>query len=161
MILVMKIENRRAYYDYSLGERIEAGMVLTGAEMKSVRLGRINLNQSFIRIINSEVYLVNANIPPARGADPRTYEPTRSRKLLLHKKEVERIEGILTSKGTKGVPGNLTIVSVLCYIKHGLAKLEIAIAQGKKEYEKREAIKQRDMERDLQREFRGKDVDIS
>lgn len=154
----MKIENRKVLYEYVLGERFEAGLVLTGSEIKAIRGGRMLLAHSFIRVLGDGVYLVNAHIPAPPGADIRTYQPDRSRKLLLHKKEIQRIMGILASKGSKGISGNLTVAPVSCYIKHGVAKLELAIARGKKQHEKRELLKQKDIERDVEVQLRGKDI---
>lgn len=154
----MKIENKKAFHDYSFLEKIEAGIVLTGSEAKAVREGRIILGQSFVKIIGNEAWLVNAHIPPIAGADTKRYDPLRSRKLLLHKKQLERVKGFLTTMGSKGVSKNLTVVPVSCYITHNRVKLEIAIARGKKEYEKREDLKKRDMDRDVEIELRGKEI---
>lgn len=139
-----KIINRRAKFDYQLLKKLEAGMALTGAEVKSVKAGNIRLAGSFVRIYDGEVWLHNAYISPYAYADNRDYEPARARKLLLHKKELINLERQIKEK-------NLTLVPVSCYTKHNRVKLEIALARGKKGYEKREAIKKRDLEREIGR----------
>lgn len=142
----MKITNRRAFYDYEILERLEAGINLYGAEVKAVRLGHANLAGSHVRIIGSEAYLVNAKILPYQYARPEGYDETRTRKLLLHKSEIislkSRIEG-----------ANLTLVPLSLYIKDGFVKAEIALAKGKKAFEKKEAKKRRDLERELEAEL--------
>lgn len=140
----MKISNRRAYHDYNILETFEAGINLTGAEVKSIKGERMSLEGSFIKIMGSEIYLVNAQIYPYPYARPEGYDPKRSRKLLLHKKEIISLKTKLASTG-------LTIVPIECYNSHGFIKLKIGLAKGKKEYEKREKIKKRDMERDIRR----------
>ncbi len=139
-----KITNRRARYDYQLLKKFEAGIVLAGPEVKSVKAGHIKLAASFVRIYDGEIWLHNAHISPYAFADNRDYEPTRTRKLLLHKKELINLERQIKEK-------KLTIVPVSCYTKHRKVKLEIALARGKKQYEKREAIKRRDIERETKR----------
>lgn len=144
----MKITNRRAYYDYQLFDRIEAGINLNGAEVKAVRLGHADLKGSFVKIIGSETYLVNVKIFPYQYARPEGYDETRTRKLLLHKKEI-----IALKSKTEG--SNLTIVPVSIYTKRNLIKAELALAKGKKKYDKKEAIKKKDIERDLEVELEG------
>lgn len=148
----MRIINRRAFYDYHLFDRFEAGIHLTGPEVKSVKGGQMSLDGAFVKIVGSEAYLVNAQIfpypharPPAGGDN---YDPRRTRKLLLHKKEIIALK-------TK-VQSGLTLVPLNCYNKQGLVKLEIALAKGKKQYEKREAKKREDLRRELEVEYRGK-----
>ena len=138
----MKIINRRAKYDYNLLEKFEAGIALTGPEVKSIRSGRLDLAQSFVRLIDGEVWLINAHIHPYPFTDNRDYDSRRRRKLLLHKKEILKIQQRIKEKG-------LTLVPVSCYTKGDKIKLEIALAKGKKKYEKREAIKKRDLEREI------------
>ena len=145
----MKVVNRRARRDYQILEKYEAGIALTGAEVKSVKGGRIKLEESFIRIKDTEAFLLNAHIPPYLPAGSRGYDPLRDRRLLLRKKEILTLSLQTTRSG-------LTIVPLSCYTKRGLVKLEIALAKGKKKYEKREAIKRRDIEREMERELRGK-----
>jgi SsrA-binding protein len=142
-----KIINRRAGYDYQLSEKFEAGIVLTGAEVKSVKAGHIKLEEAFVQIRDNEAWLINAHIHPYAFADNRDYEPTRSRKLLLHKNELLKISQQVTQKG-------LTVVPVACYNKHNRVKLEIALGKGKKKYEKREALKQKDIQREVEGQMR-------
>lgn len=138
-----KVVNRRARYDYQLLERFEAGMVLTGAEVKSVRAGRLQLDQAFVKLIGREAYLVNALIHPYLPAHSSGYQPKRTRKLLLHKNQLLKLAQQSKEKG-------LTIVPVSCYTKAQRIKLEIALAKSKKKYQKREAIKKRDLEREIE-----------
>lgn len=137
----MKITNRRAYTDYSLLERLEAGIHLLGAEVKAVKLGHADITGGHVRITSSEAYLIGSKIYPYQYARPESYDEGRTRKLLLHKRELM----VLKSK-TDGQ--NLTIVPVSLYTRSGFIKLEIAVAKGKKQYEKRDAIKKRDIQRD-------------
>jgi SsrA-binding protein len=137
-----KIINRRAPYDYQLLEKFEAGIVLSGPEVKSIRAGHLHLEQAFIQIKNGEAWLFNAHIHPYKFADNRDYDPTRPRRLLLHKNEILKLVQQTTQRG-------LTIIPVSCYTKGNKIKLEIALAKGKKKYEKREAIKKRDLEREM------------
>ena len=136
-----KIINRRAKFDYQLLKGLEAGIALTGAEVKSVKTGHIKLVGSFVRIHDGEVWLHNAYISPYAYADNRDYDPSRARKLLVHKKELINLERQIKEK-------KLTLVPVSCYTSHNRVKLEIALAKGKKKYEKREAIKRRDLARE-------------
>jgi len=142
----MKITNRRAFYDYQLFERLEAGINLNGAEVKAVRLGNADLKGSFVKVIGSEAYLINAKIFPYEYARPEGYDETRTRKLLLHKKEI-----IALKSKTEGA--NLTIVPVSIYTKRNLIKVELALAKGKKKYDKKEAIKKRDILRETEQEL--------
>lgn len=139
----MKVVNRRAFYDYQILEKIEAGIVLTGPEVKSVRLGQIHLEEAFCQIKDGEVWLFNAHIHPYKFAREEDVDPRRPRKLLLHKKQILKLNQQLGSKG-------LTIIPLSCYTRHGKIKLEIALAKGKKKYEKKEAIKKRELEREIQ-----------
>ncbi len=145
----MAITNRHAYHDYNILQTIEAGINLLGAEVKSVKGGKMSLEGSFIKIIGSEIYLVNAEIFPYPYARPEGYQARRTRKLLLHKKEIISLK-------TKLAGEKLTLIPLECYNSRNLVKLRIALAKGKKEYEKREKIKRRDMEREIARDFRGK-----
>jgi len=138
----MRILNRRASYDYQLLEKFEAGIVLNGSEVKSVRAGHLHLEEAFCQVKNGEVWLFNAHIHPYKFADNRNYDSRRARKLLLHKKEMLKLAQYSSQKG-------LTIVPVSCYTKGNKIKLEIALAKGKKKYEKREVIKKRDLEREI------------
>lgn len=145
----MKIINRKARFNYEFLEKIEAGIVLTGQEVKSVKEGRMDLLNAHVRIINSEAILVGANIPAYRFARPENYEPDRSRKLLLRKKETLNLQKKMESK-------NLTLIPVSCYTNRGRIKMELALARGKKQHEKREKIKKRDIQREQEREVRIK-----
>lgn len=145
----MSITNCHAYHDYHILQTIEAGIRLLGAEVKSVRAGKMSLEGSFIKIIGSEIYLVNAEIFPYPYARPEGYEARRTRKLLLHKSEIISLK-------TKLAGEKLTLIPLECYNCRSLVKLKIALAKGKKEYEKREKIKKRDLDRQVERELRGK-----
>lgn len=145
----MRITNRKAFYDYNILDRFEAGVHLVGAEVKSLRGGHGKLEGSFVRIIGSEVYLVNAQIFPYIYARPEGYDPKRTRKLLLHKKEIISLK-------TKLEGANLTLIPLSWYNSGPLIKLEVGLARGKKQYEKREAKKREDQKRELEQEFRGK-----
>lgn len=145
----MKISNRKAFHDYNITDTYEAGINLIGAEVKSIRGSRMSLEGAFVKIIGSEVYLVNAQIFPYSFARPEGYDPKRTRKLLLHKKEIISLK-------TKLAGAKLTIVPLECYNSHGLIKLKIGLAKGKREFEKREKLKKRDLEREVRRELRGK-----
>ncbi len=143
----MKITNRKATFDYQLAEHFEAGINLFGAEVKAVREGHVDLTGSFVRIIGNEAYLVNANIFPYEHARPETYDPRRTRKLLLHKKEIISLKGKMDG-------ANLTVVPVSMYTTHGLIKAELALAKSKKKFEKRESIKKKDINRHIEEELR-------
>lgn len=138
----MKVFNRRFRRDYREIEKYEAGIVLDGAEVKSVRNGRINLDDSFVKILGAEAYLINAQIPIYQYSRPQGYDARRTRKLLLHKKEILRLKTKLSSAA------GLTIVPICCYNKGDLIKLEIALAKGSKNFEKRRLEKRRDIERE-------------
>jgi SsrA-binding protein len=145
----MKIFNKKATYEYTITERFEAGVTLTGAEVKSIKGGHAKLEGSFVRIIGSEAYLVNAQIFPYIYARPEGYDPKRTRKLLLHKSEIIRLKSKLEG-------ANLTLVPLSWYTKGPLVKLEVGLARGKKQYEKREVKRKEDQKRELERDFRGK-----
>lgn len=142
----MKISNKRAFFDYQLLERFEAGISLNGAEVKAVKGGHADLTGSFVRIIGSEAYLINAKIFPYKYARPEGYDEQRTRKLLLHKSQI-----IALKSKTEGQ--NLALIPVSLYTKHGLIKLEVALGKGKKKYEKKEAKKRKDIERELEQEL--------
>ncbi len=142
----MKISNRRAFYDYQILERFEAGINLYGAEVKAIRLGHADLTGSFVKIIGSEAYLVNAKIFPYQYARPEGYDERRTRKLLLHKSEI-----IALKSKTEGA--NLAIVPLSLYTTKSFIKVELALGKGRKKFEKKEAIKKRDLERELEEEL--------
>lgn len=145
----MKIVNRKAYFDYEITGRLEAGVNLLGSEVKSLRGGHAKLDGSYVKIIGSEMYLVGAQIFPYIYARPEGYDPARTRKLLLHKKEIVSLKSKL--EGAK-----LTLVPLSWYTKGPLVKLEVGLARGKKEYQKREKKKREDQKRELEVEFKGK-----
>ena len=136
-------KNKKAYFDYQILEKFEAGMVLIGQEVKSIKSGRINLAGSYVVLRNEEVYLIGANIPPYQPKNaPIDYNPERSRKLLLKKSEIKYLIGKVKQKG-------LTLIPLRVYTKRGRIKLGFAIAKGKKKVDKRELIKKREAERKI------------
>ncbi len=139
----MKIYNKRAHFDYEVLEKLEAGISLSGGEAKAIRTGHITLTGSYVKIIGTEAYLVNANVP-INGK--KNYDPTQSRKLLLHKSEI--LNFLVKSKQKK-----LTIIPLSVYNNKRLIKLEIALAKSKKVFEKKEAKKKEDIKRDIEREM--------
>ena len=144
----MKIYNKRAKFKYHILEKVEAGIVLTGAEIKSLRSGRADLSESFARITNGEVFLVNAHIFPWIGTE-KLADPHRQRKLLLHKKQILNWQGKIAG-------GKLTLVPLSIYLKGNLAKVELALAKTKAKFDKRAALKKKVVERDIERELRGR-----
>lgn len=141
----MKILNKKARFNYELGERIEAGIVLSGAEVKSAKAGQVSLSESFARVDeNGEVWLVNCHIHPYKFADNSRYGPARSRKLLLKKSEILSIQKKMEGR-------NLTLVPTAVYVKKGKVKAELAIGRGKKKWDKRAAIRKRESDREKQR----------
>jgi SsrA-binding protein len=143
-------ENRRARFDYFLDETVEAGLMLTGTEVKSLRNGRANIAESYASVEGREIVLVNADIPPYAGGNRFNHEPRRPRKLLLHKKEVNKLIGAVQREGRTLIPTRLY------WNDRGLAKLQIALAKGKKAHDKREAVAERDWQRDKARLMREK-----
>lgn len=142
----MRIYNKRANYEYKLtGERVEAGVSLLGAEAKALREGRADISQAHARILNGEAFLINANIPAVGVAK---YNPTRMRKLLLHKGEI-------LSLSTKMKQQKLNLVPVLMYTKQRLVKVQLALGKPKRKFEKKESIKRKDIERELEQEFKN------
>lgn len=142
----MKIDNKKAFFDYEILEKIEAGINLYGAEVKAIRLGHADLSGSFVRVMGSEVYLVNAKIFPYKYAAPEGYDERRTRKLLLHKKEILALKGRVEGS-------NLTLVPLSLYTTKSFIKVQIGLGKGKKEFEKREKIKKRDIQRSVEREL--------
>lgn len=141
--------NKRATFDYELLERFEAGVVLTGTEIKSVRANQVSLQQSFVQARGDELWLMEANIAQYVHGNRENHEPKRPRKLLLHRREIDRITTNLTQKG-------LTIVPTRLYLKDGRAKIEIALARGKRKFDKRDDIARRDADRQVERALREK-----
>jgi len=136
--------NRRARYDYFVEDEYEAGIVLTGTEVKSLRLGKANIMDSYARVVDNEVFVYQLHIGPYPFAYYGNHEPLRTRKLLLHKQEIKRLYNKVNEKGH-------TLVPLKLYFKGGKVKLSIALVKGKRQYDKREAIKSRDEKRDLDR----------
>ena len=134
-------ENRKAFHDFHLLETFEAGLVLLGTEVKAIREGRVNLRDSFARVEGLEVYLYNVNISSYSHRGYADHEPLRRRKLLLHRDEIRKLIGKTVEKG-------MTLVPVRMYFKNGRVKLAISLAKGKKEYDKRETIKRREVDRE-------------
>jgi SsrA-binding protein len=143
-------ENRRARFDYFLEETFEAGLVLTGSEVKSLRNGRANIAESYASVEGDEIVLINADIPPFAQANRFNHEPRRHRKLLLHRKQLDKLIGAVTREGRTIIP------TKLYWNDKGLAKLEIALAKGKKLHDKREATAERDWQRDKARLLRDR-----
>jgi SsrA-binding protein len=133
--------NRKAHFEYFLLEHFEAGIQLYGSEIKSIRAGQVSLVEAYIRVDGNEAWLVNAHIAPYEAANRFNHDPIRDRRLLLHKREIRELWDSVRQKG-------VTVVPVKMYLKDGLAKLEIAIAKGKKLYDKRNEIAKRDLERE-------------
>ncbi len=143
----MRIANRKARHKYQILEKVEAGVVLTGAEIKSIRAGRADLAQSFARIKDGEVFLVNAYINPWMGSH-KFSDSNRERKLLLHKNQILNWQGKIAG-------GKLTVVPLAIYIKRNLAKVELGLAKSKSKFDKRATLKKKAVERDIEREVRG------
>ncbi len=144
----MKVINKKARFDYELLDRLECGIALTGPEVKSVKLGHISFSDSYVKFIDNALWLVNANISPYKFADNHDYDPIRSRQLLVHKKELLSLVKKLETQ-------NLTLVPTAIYTHKHRVKLEIALARGKKEWQKKEKIKMRDLEREKQRALKN------
>ncbi|MBO8127261.1 MAG: SsrA-binding protein SmpB [Firmicutes bacterium] len=138
--------NRKAKHDYHILETMEAGIVLKGTEIKSVRNGRVNLKDSFARIEGGEIILYNMHISPYDYGNRENHDPLRPRKLLMHKAEIRRLVGKTQEKG-------LTLIPLSIYIKNGYAKVELALAKGKKLYDKREDLKRKQINREIERAF--------
>jgi SsrA-binding protein len=140
--------NRRASYDYDLLKTFEAGLVLTGTEIKAIREGKANIREAYARVEGGEAWLLNMHIAPySKGGGFATHEPTRRRKLLLHAAEIGQLAGAQDQKG-------FTVIPTRLYLKRGRAKIELAIARGRRAYDKREAIAKRDAEREMARAVR-------
>jgi SsrA-binding protein len=137
--------NRRARHDYAIEETLEAGIVLTGTEIKSIRAGRANLAEAYARIEHGEAWLIGAHIAPYEQGNRNNHEPTRTRKLLLHRDQIAELVGRTQAKG-------FTLVPLRLYLRRGRAKLELGIARGKKAHDKRRSIAERDQRRELERE---------
>lgn len=142
-------KNKKAFHDYFIEETIEVGIVLQGTEVKSLRVGKVNLMDSYAYVKDGEMVLMNAHISPYSHGNRFNADPTRSRKLLLHRKEIKRFTGKVRERGYSLIPLSI-------YFKNGKAKVEIALAKGKKQFDKRETLKKKTAEREIERAFRGK-----
>jgi SsrA-binding protein len=142
--------NRKAYHDYFVEETYEAGIALTGTEIKSVRAGSVNLRDSFAQVRNGEMWLQNVHISPYEAGNRFNVDPYRTRKLLLHRREINRLMGRAQEKG-------LTIVPLRMYLKKNRAKVELALVKGKRQYDKREAIARHDADREIQRALKERE----
>ncbi len=141
--------NRKAYHDYYIDDRIEAGLVLTGTEVKSLREGKANIRDAFARAENGELWLLNTHIARYDAGNRYNHEPTRPRKLLLHGEELADLIGKVTKKG-------FTLVPLKLYFKNGIAKVELALAKGKKAYDKRATLAERQVQREMEQALRRK-----
>ena len=142
-------QNKKAYHDYSIEETLEAGIQLQGTEVKSLREGKANLKDSYVLIKDSEASLFNCHISPYSHGNIMNHEPLRTRKLLLHRKEIERLRGKIQQKG-------YTLIPLKIYFKASFAKVEIGLARGKRLYEKRETIKEREAKRTIERAMKSR-----
>jgi SsrA-binding protein len=141
--------NRKAYHNYHVLDSLEAGIVLTGTEIKSIRAGRVSLGDAYVKPEGGELWLLNAHIARYEAGSYQSHVPTRPRKLLLHRKEIDSLTSQIVEKG-------LTLVPLKLYIKGGIAKTEIALAKGKKLYDKRESIARRESKRKIERALKGR-----
>ena len=144
--------NRKALHDYFVEDTYEAGVALTGTEIKSVRANRVNLRDGFVQIRGGEAWLLNVHISPYDFGNRENHEPRRERRLLLHRQEIRKLQSKVAERGW-------TIVPLRLYLKDGRAKLEIALVRGKRLYDKREAVAERDMDRELRRTVKEADYD--
>lgn len=144
----MEILNRKVYHDYFIDEVYEAGIVLTGTEIKSIRQGNCNIKDCYGIIRNHEVYLLNMFVAPYKEGNLFNHEETRNRKLLLHKKEIKKLQESVQLKG-------LTLIPIKLYFKNNILKVSLGVCRGKKDYDKRESIKERDMKREALRNIKN------
>jgi SsrA-binding protein len=143
-----RIRNKKAHHEYSLTEKLECGLELTGTEVKSLREGQAKLDEAYCRIRDGELYLVGATISPyAQAGEGMQHEPTRDRKLLAHRRQIHQLEVHARQKGR-------TLVPLAIYFKNGRAKCEIAVAEGKRQYDKRQDMRKRDAKREIERAMR-------
>ncbi|MEJ5201100.1 MAG: SsrA-binding protein SmpB [Anaerolineales bacterium] len=149
MTIKVVATNRKANFEYFLLERFEAGIALQGSEIKSIRKGQVSLSEAYVRVDGQEAWLVNAHIAPYDPASYTNHDPKRPRRLLLHRREIRQLWNAVRQKG-------VTVIPVRIYLKDSLAKIEIAIAKGKKLYDKRSEIARRDVEREIEREQRAR-----
>ncbi|MCS1352185.1 SsrA-binding protein SmpB [Mechercharimyces sp. CAU 1602] len=144
-------QNRKARHDYLIEETFEAGLVLTGTEIKSIRQGRVNLKDSHALVSGGEVKLVNMHISPFEQGNRFNHDPTRTRKLLLHKKEINKLIGLIKQKGYTLIPLDL-------HLRNGYAKIQLALAKGKKTHDKRQAVAKRDADREIRRQLKERQM---
>jgi len=142
-------ENRKAFHDYFIDDRVEAGIILTGTEIKSIRNGKVNLKDSYARIKNGEVWVYQMHISPYEQGNRYNHDPLRPRKLLLHSSEINKLVGKIQLQG-------LTLLPIKMYLKNGMAKVELAVGQGKKNYDKRQVLAEREGKRDIERALRDR-----
>ncbi|AEP01408.1 MULTISPECIES: SsrA-binding protein SmpB [Heyndrickxia] len=142
-------QNKKASHDYFIEETYEAGIVLQGTEIKSIRAGRVNLRDSFARVENGEVFVYGMHISPYEQGNRYNHDPLRPRKILLHKKEIDRLAGVTKEKGYALIPLKI-------YIKNGYAKVLVGLARGKKNYDKRESLKKKEAAREIERAFKAR-----
>ena len=142
--------NRKAYHDYQILENMEAGIALKGTEIKSIRAGRVNIRDAYAKPDKGELWLFNAHIAAYQAGSHFNHDPNRPRKLLLHRRQIDYLSGMVNRKG-------LTVVPLKLYIKRGIAKLELGVARGKKMYDKRETIARRDTDREIERSLKRRD----
>ncbi|MHA6259965.1 SsrA-binding protein SmpB [Sporosarcina sp. CAU 1771] len=140
-------KNKKAYHDFAIEEKIEAGIVLQGTEIKSIRSGKVQLRESFIQIRNDEAWIINMHISPYEQGNRFNHDPTRTRKLLLHKRQIRQLIGKTKQQG-------YSIVPIMMYLKDGFAKVLIGIGKGKKDYDKREDLKRKEAKREMGRVFK-------
>ena len=148
MVIKTVATNRKAYHNYLIQDSVEAGIVLTGTEIKSIRAGRVSLGDAYVRPEAGELWLLNTHIAGYGAGSYLSHEPMRPRKLLLHRKEINALTSKVSEKG-------LTLVPLRLYIKDSIAKIEVALAKGKKLYDKRESIIRRETEREVERAIKG------
>lgn len=144
------IVNKKGLFNFQILESIEAGIKLLGSEVKSIRDGRVELGESFVRILNEELYLVNAHIPAYQNADIKGYDPNRTRKLLVHKNQIHSLIGKLSK-------GQITLIPIAIYEKRNLIKVDVGVARSKTQIDKRKQIQKRDEQRRIEQEIRGKE----
>lgn len=141
-------KNKRAFFNFSIDETYEAGIVLTGTEVKALRQGKVNLKDGFARIKNEEIFLIDTHISPYTHGNRFNHDPDRPRKLLMHKREIKRLYGKSKERGYSLIPLKM-------YFKNGRVKVEIGLGKGKRAYDKREVLKRKTMEREVERSYRG------
>jgi len=142
-------QNRKAFHDYHIEETYEAGIALTGTEVKSIRSGRVNLKDSYARVENGELFVYNMHISPYEQGNRFNHDPLRVRKLLMHRREISKLIGLTREKG-------YTLIPVKLYVSKGFIKMRLALARGKKQYDKRDAIASKEAKREVERAFKEK-----